>query len=56
MHLNFVRVRTFRQSKLTNQVGSIHPLCQGSLLRPGLKQRLRDYPGCEVACSCGVPI
>ena len=27
------------------------PLCQGSHLRQGLKQRLRDYPGYEVGDS-----
>ena len=27
------------------------PLYQGSLLRRGMKQRLRDYPGCEVGTS-----
>ena len=34
--------------KLTNQTAYLHPLCQGSLPRQGLKQRLRDYPGYKV--------
>ena len=34
--------------KLTNQIVQLHSPCQGSLLRRGLKRRLRDYPGYEV--------
>ena len=37
-------------SAVSNTPTKITPCAKSSLLRRGLKQRLRDYPGYEVGC------